>query len=166
MPNPNQPNVVEFRVDLALEWSLFRPPPALGTPFNIGDSLAQLPIVLTPTFINTATDSLIGTAVISYAFPTTPPQTTYRASYSGCCWLSTLRDGNNDASYNVWTTIPIDMSATQVNHAPAISSVPMVGLFLNTPWSFRFPAVDADGDLVSYRLTCANAVPIGSKNMA
>jgi hypothetical protein len=165
VPNPvTAPNVVQVSVELAFRRSFFSPLPTVGVPVAVGSDVIvvqnvitnaivqQQSLVLTPTSINPSEDWFVGTMTFTVAFPVTSTPTAYKVSYSQCCRISTLNDNNHDQNYIVWTQFTLDTHTANPNHPPVASSIPIIRMGVNRPFSFRLPATDADGDPITYRL--------------
>ena len=82
---------------------------------------------------------------ISYTFPTNG---NYKVYYGSCCKISELQNNNYNARWYVYTTVNVGSNnSSPVTSLPAIAYVQQG---INA--TFNIPAVDPDGDAVTYRL--------------
>jgi choice-of-anchor A domain-containing protein len=75
----------------------------------------------------------------------------FTASISSCCRITNLSNPNEN--YTVQTPVRFDIT----NSAPVSGLPPIVNVPVNNPnFTFQVPAVDAEGDALTYRLATAN----------
>jgi HYR domain/Secretion system C-terminal sorting domain len=117
----------------------------LGT-ITFGDGTSQN-IIATVNSIDIAED-FINTTWVGRRTYTTAGNFTVNA-FNSCCTISTLREGNNDVSYNLQTIVNVGAPF----NSPPVSSLP-VEYGISTGQSaatFTIPYFDPDGDVVTFR---------------
>jgi len=117
-------------------------------------SSVDLPISIQggQTNIGTIPQSLVSTSngvkyytgELSYTFQNTGIHTVY---YGDCCKISNLQN-NTGTSWYVFTTIDVGSN----NNSPVTSLPALTNVQQNTNATFNIPAVDSDGDNLTYRL--------------
>ncbi|NVK27197.1 MAG: T9SS type A sorting domain-containing protein [Flavobacteriia bacterium] len=109
------------------------------------------------TSFNPTEDYWIGEQLFTYTFPANG---NYSASFSNCCRVSNLSN-NANASWNNTTTINVGGG----NNGPVATLPPVVNLPIGAPAaSYQLPAVDPDGDPLTFREAAANEAGSGSSN--
>lgn len=131
-----------------------------------GNRKHQIPVQLYVNTIDVPNDWFIGTRkyIVDYGAPSTGDG--YLIHYEGCCRLSTINDGNNDKSFTVESNVKLlaNVPYSKHNRSPRVTALPIITLAQSkTPVSFQIPAVDFDGDPISFsvssRSSLANIVP-------
>lgn len=117
------------------------------TPLVFGDATSAN-VILTVTSVNLAEDFFTGTATITHTYA--GAATSFTASYSNCCRLSSLQN-NADANFNSQTIVRLipGSVASPVSTLPPIVNLP-TGAAAAT---FNVPAIDPDGTALSYSLS-------------
>lgn len=115
-----------------------------GTPLNFGDGTYET-IIFEVTSKNTTENWFEATFVTTHTYSSAGSYIVY---YGTCCRVSNLAGGNNDASFVTQSTVTIGTS----NNSP-VSSMPAILNFpSNVVSTYQIPAVDPDGDILTYSL--------------
>ena len=121
-----------------------------------GDTDLREPVRLIVNTIDENNDWFIGTQEFIVDYDAPSPANGYRVLYTGCCRLSSIRDNNNDDRFGVEATIKLlpNVPFAQHNRSPRVTALPIITLpQSSTPVTFNIPAVDADGDVVSFAIS-------------
>src|SRR5882672_8678942 len=108
--DPTQPHVITFTVESAWRRSYFGSPGVgavinLGVPFVFGDG-SSATMTPTVTAMNPTEDWVAGIWTYTRTYPATAR--TYNVSFSSCCRISSLQEGNADASFTVTSTVTVN----------------------------------------------------------
>src|SRR3989338_2726124 len=122
-------------------------PPAFATLSFGGGSTSSLGLTGTVIFVDVANDWYLAKHVITHTYPNQGP---FTASFTSCCRISTLQNGNNDDDFLVTT----DIDFRNGNTGSPVSSIPAIVQLPKTTAgnSLTFPLPTADPDLDS--ITC------------
>lgn len=122
---------------------------SIGT-FYFGDGNSTSAVNSTVTAVNATEDWITVVYEVTHTYAT---DGNYLAYYSGCCRISTLELGNENASFRLETIVNVGVPYGGNN--ATVSSVPtIINLPTNeNPAIFNFNAVDPDGDSIAYRLS-------------
>ena len=120
-----------------------------GTSLNFGDGATTGTLQYEVTAFDAAADWVLGRAILpNHSYASDGP---FTAGIDSCCRISTLQNSSNGV-YRVQTVVRFDMA----DSSPVSSLPPIVNAPVNTPgFSFTTPAVDAEGDALSFRLATA-----------
>lgn len=114
-----------------------------GTLFFGDGSTAS--ISLTVTSVNTTEDWFFGEATINHTYPSTGNYTAY---FNSCCRIGSLSN-NANGRFRSETVVNVGSG----NNSPVTTIAPIINLQTNlTAASFVLPAVDPEGDPLTYRL--------------
>jgi hypothetical protein len=176
--NPSTPNVVTIRFESAWRqsypWSPWSPTlvgeEVTTSVANLGQiivrnssggTVATLTPTLTVTALNFAQDWFAATYETTITLPATT--STYTATFTGCCRITTLRDLNSDRDFIVQAGITVKMPPNAVNQPPTSATVPIITLATGRAASVQLPGSDPNGDAVTFRL--ASSVESGLFNL-
>lgn len=127
-----------------------------GQIFNFGDSTIAA-IVLTITSVNALENSFVGTATLTHTYATAGNKTAFMTNAARISTTAGLKN-NGDGNFRTETLVNVGAAPTNPfsgNHSPVSSLPPIVQVQDNQIWTFQLPAVDPDGDPLTYRLATA-----------
>ena len=123
-----------------------------STPLRVGTSATAVSTMTANIVVNTinmSEDWVAGTLETTLTIPDTVPiGSDITVTYSNCCRISSLQSGNNDTNYIVSSNITLRAPS---NQPPTASTLPIMRVAAGQTTSFAIPAVDPDGDPLSYR---------------
>lgn len=148
------------QIKISQGWrSTFFGSPSVGASVNTGTLYfgdgSSASISLTVTSVNVAEDWFFGETTISHNYPSTG---NYVAYFSSCCRIGSLSN-NSNGNFRSETLINVGGS----NSSPVTTIAPIINIQTNlSAATFTLPAVDPDGDVLSYRLATAAEAGSGS----